>query len=210
MISSSKFIVLYVLLAAAAFFMATHKDSPTPLAMPFEDFPTVVGEWRMIGDAQFDPETLKILRPTDYMARRYKRADGAVADIYVGYHDGASKAGPLHSPRNCLPGSGWVEVSSEKKSIPLSGKNLDAVMAVYQHGEMADLFIYWFQVGGKVVSNEYDLKISEVLNSIRNSKRDTSFIRISVAMPGDKATAADSATDFLRSIQPVLVKYLPS
>jgi len=210
MISSLRFVTLYVLLAAAAFFMATHKDSPTPLAIPLEDFPRVVGEWRMIGDAQFDPETLKILRPTDYMARRYKKADGTVADIYVGYHDGASKAGPLHSPRNCLPGSGWVEVSTEKKSIPISGKDLDAVMAVYQHGEVADLFIYWFQVGGKVVSNEYELKISEVLNSIKNSKRDTSFIRISVAMAGDKSSAANSATDFLRTIQPILVKFLPS
>lgn len=210
MISSLRFLTLYVLLAAAAFFMATHKDSQTPLVVPLEDFPTVVGEWRMIGDAQFDAGTLRILRPTDYMARRYKKTDGTVADIYVGYHDGASKAGPLHSPRNCLPGSGWVEVSTEKKSIPISGKDLDAVMAVYQHGEVAELFIYWFQVGGKVVSNEYELKISEVLNSIKNSKRDTTFIRISVAMTGDKSSAATSATDFVRTIQPILVKFLPS
>lgn len=210
MISSLKFMALYVMLAAAAFFMATHKDSPTPLPIPLEDFPTVIGEWRMIGDSQFDQATLDMLRPTDYMARRYRNAKGSVADIYVGYHDGASKAGPLHSPRNCLPGSGWVEVSSEKKSIPISGKDLDAVMAVYQHGEVSDLFIYWFQVGGKVISNEYELKVSEVLNSIRNSKRDTCFIRVSVVMSGDKSRAEESATSFLRSIQPVLVKHLPS
>jgi EpsI family protein len=196
------------LMALAAVYMATHSDKPTPLAKPLAEFPVQVGDWKMIQDSRFDPETLRILKPTDYMAKRYRRDDGAVADLYVGYHDGASKAGPLHSPRNCLPGSGWYEVSSEPSTVQLPSRTLDTITAVYQNAGGTELFVYWFEVGGKAITNEYALKIQEVLHSIRSGRRAASFIRISVPMPGDKAEASVLALDFLKTVQPVLEKFL--
>lgn len=205
-----RYLAIVAVMAFAGVYMAFHQDLPSPLAKPLAEFPTQVGDWTMIQDSRFDPDTLRVLRPTDYMAKRYQRKDGAVADLYVGYHDGASKAGPLHSPRNCLPGSGWYEVSTEPSPVNLASRTLDTVTAVYQNGADTELFMYWFEVGGVAITNEYALKIQEVLHSIRSGRRAASFIRISVPMPGDKAKASELAEDFLKTVQPVLAQFLQS
>lgn len=205
-----RYLMIVGLMLSAWVFMRNHRDIPTPLAAPLSAFPTVAGEWRLVANTQFDQKTLDLLRPTDYAVMRYVRPDGAAADLYVGYHDGASQAGPLHSPKNCLPGSGWFEISSKQTNIITPDGILDTVVAVYQHGVSTELFIYWFQVGGASVSNEYFMKVREVLNSIRHGRRDAAFIRISVPVTGSKEHAAALAEDFLKSVHPALKQFLPS
>lgn len=210
MMINIRYIVIAVLMFSTWGFMRTHVDKQTPLAIPLSDFPVSSGEWRMVRDSQFDQATLDVLRPTEYMAKRYARRDGAVVDLYVGYHDGASKAGPLHSPKNCLPGSGWFEVSSRLIKIQLSEGELEAVEAVYQQGTTKELFLYWFQVGGRSITNEYSMKFEEIRNSIVNGRRDAAFIRISVPVIDDAASAYERAESFLRAVYPSLKAFLPS
>jgi len=205
-----RFIAFTLLMLSVYFFMFNHHDIITPLLHPLSSFPTTVGEWRMSRDSQFDQKTLELLRPTDYMAKRYTRFDGAIVDLYIGYHDGASKAGPLHSPKNCLPGAGWFEASSRLVSIPLNEGFLNTVVAVYEQGLSKEIFIYWFQVGGKSVHNEYTLKLHEILNSIRYGRRDTAFIRISVPILTSSDDAQQFAESFLRSVYPFIRQFLPS
>jgi hypothetical protein len=43
-----------------------------------KDFPSRVAKWEQVGtDAQFDSETLAVLRASDYLLRNYKNADGS-------------------------------------------------------------------------------------------------------------------------------------
>jgi len=205
-----RYLAVTALMAAAAVYLNFHQDRPTPLSRPLADFPIQVGEWRMVKNVQFDDKSLEVLRPTDYMSRRYQRADGATVDLYVGYHDGASEAGPLHSPRNCLPGSGWYEVSSKPVRIALDSAQQDAVEAIYRHGGRTELFLYWFEVGGKSVVNEYALKVKEVLHSVQNRRRDTCFIRISTPVTAEQPQAASMTENFLKAVKPALTEYLPS
>lgn len=206
-----RFLLVAALMAATWAYMSTHKDRSVPLSRPFSGFPAALGEWKLFKDSQLDQQTLDMLLPTDYMFKRYTRADGAKADLYVAYHDGAERSGGIHSPRNCLPGAGWFEVSSEEVKIPVAdGQNLDAVVAVYQHGASSEVLLYWFQVGGKAVSNEYAMKIQEVLNSARYGRRDAAFVRIAVPITGSKESAVEQAREFLRTALPSLRQHLPS
>lgn len=209
--NSIRFLAIIALMLGAWAYMSTHKDRPMPLPAPLSGFPVTFGDWKLFKDSQFDQQALDMLRPTDYMSKRYTRRDGAMADIYVGYHDGARQSGGIHSPRNCLPGSGWYEVSSRQVKIALPGnKDLDAVIAVYQHGTSSELLLYWFQVGGTAVSNEYAMKIQEVLNSVRYRRRDAAFVRIMVPITGSQDKAISEAEDFLKAAHPSLRQYLPS
>lgn len=208
--NASRYLAVAALMALAAVFLNFHKDRPTPLARPLADFPAQVGEWRMVRNVHFDVRSLEVLKPTDYMSRRYQRPDGAIVDLYVGYHDGASDAGPLHSPRNCLPGSGWYEVSSRPVKVALGPAHQEAVEAVYRNAGRTEVFLYWFQVGGVSVVNEYALKVREVMHSVRNRRRDTCFIRISAPVMAEQPVAASAAESFLKAVKPVLAGYLPS
>jgi EpsI family protein len=205
-----RYLAIMALMAFAALYMAYHRVHPTPLPMPLAEFPSRIGDWRLIQNSQFDQETLDLLRPTDYLAKRYQRPDGAVVDIYIGYHDGARQAGQLHSPRNCLPGSGWYEASSERINVPMQDGNMSAVLALYQKDAVSELFLYWFEVGGASVSNEYNMKLRQVLNSIRQGRQDACFVRISVPVMDSKFSAVEQAMAFLKAVHPILKHSLPS
>lgn len=207
---SLRYLVVAALMLTAWAYMRTHRDKPTPLPIPFKEFPMSIGDWKLAMDSVFDRRVLEVLRPTDYMAKRFVKPDGSVADLYVGYHDGASQAGPLHSPKNCLPGSGWYEVSSQRTRLGLKGGKVDAVIAVYRQGSSSELFLYWFQVAGRTLNAEHTLKINEILNSALNGRHDTSFIRISVPVTGSTDKAAAEARDFLEAVYPSLKQFLPS
>lgn len=208
--SNIRCLVVSVLFVLAWAYMQTHHDRLTLLSNPLGEFPDRLGQWRMTRNSEFDQRTLDVLKPTDYLAKRFTRPDGAVADLYVGYHDGASQAGPLHSPKNCLPGSGWYEVSSERISVQMPDGNMDAVVAVYQNDTSFELFLYWFVAGGKFVADEFSLKIQEVVNSIRYGRRDASFVRISVPIVLGTEQANKQALDFLNELYPVIIRFLPS
>ena len=104
-----RFGVVYGLFLLAAAYMSFHRETPAPLAAPLSSFPAELGSWRAVHQDYFSPALLSVLRPSDYLSRRYQGPGGKVVDLYIGYHDGGQGSGPIHSPKNCLPGNGWYE-----------------------------------------------------------------------------------------------------
>lgn len=209
MIKKSHFIAVYVLLALTGLYVNLHADIAVPLNRPFAEFPREVGGWRAVSETEFSDRVLEVLKPTDYLSRTYTGSNGRTVQLYIGYHGGGKGAGEIHSPKHCLPGSGWYEVSNTKTRLDVGGKQMNLVHAVYQKGESTELFLYWFQVGDKTISDEYSLKISQIVNSMFHRRRDASFVRISVPVQGDQAQAAATGERFVRDFFPVIREVLP-
>lgn len=189
--------------------MHLHGDTVVPLNRPFSLFPTQVADWRMISQTAFNDKLLGVLKPTDYISRRYQFADGIPVELYIGYHGGGKNGGDIHSPKHCLPGSGWFEVSSKTVQINVNGKAIHAVQAVYQLGERRELFIYWFQVSDRTLTSEYALKIAEIFNSLLYRRRDASFVRISLPAQVELRGSVETGERFVRDFYPVLREFLP-
>jgi len=51
---------------------------------------------------------------------------------------------------------------------------------MYAKGGSQEFFVYWYQVKGEVLTNEYALKIAEIRNAMLHQRKDSAFIRISV------------------------------
>ncbi|MGK2907413.1 MAG: exosortase C-terminal domain/associated protein EpsI [Desulfuromonadales bacterium] len=207
--SQSRYLIVYLLLGLTALFILTHENNAVPVNEPLTDIPASFGAWTMVGQSRFDPQILANLKPTDYLYRVYRDAQGNQATIYIGYHDGGPDSGPIHSPKNCLPGGGWFELSEVKRTLPVAGRDLQVVQAAYQYNEQKELFIYFFQVKGRVLVSEYSLKLAEITNSIFHNRRDSAFIRISVRYLDDQDAAAVSGEDFLAEIYPHIAAALP-
>jgi EpsI family protein len=109
-----------------------------------------------------------------------------------------------------LPGSGWYEVVSGKFPVELQGRTEQVVRAVYQKGGDKTLFLYWFQMQGKILTNEYALKLGEITNSLLHGRRDETFIRISVPYETNQKQAEELAQRFTREFKPVIDSFLPS
>ena len=202
--------VVLVLLAGAALFMNFHKDLEVPLARPFSEFPVAHNGWRMVTQSNFSDDILSLLRPTEYLSRRYVRSDGASVDMYLSYFDGSPEGGRIHSPKNCLPGGGWTELSSERIIINMSGEKVNLVRAVYAFGESKEVFYYWFAMRGQTISNEISLKLAEITGSMFHRRRDQSFIRISVQAKDNVDVTQERIEDFLMDFYPIIREYLPS
>lgn len=205
-----RFLLLSILLVGVGGFVHFYHGVTTPLARPFKDFPTQIGEWTMAQSWDFDDSTLTVLRPSDYMARRYVDGRGQAVTLYLSYHDGGPDAGPIHSPRHCLPGSGWLLKSEQPMRYDLDGDALGAVRAIYARGEGQEAFLYWFEVCGRPVTNEFAIKAGEILGSLTQRRRDSAFIRLSMSVrEGEKADFA-VLDRFVEAFYPTIKQFLPA
>jgi EpsI family protein len=207
--STFRFVIIYVIFAAAGLFITFHRDTAVPTNRPFSEFPDQVRSWQMSKRHEFSSDIINVLKPTDYLSRQYKDTAGKTVSLYIGYHGGGKGGGEIHSPKNCLPGSGWYEVSTRRGSLVMPNGTINLVRAVYQMGENRELFIYWFQVRDRSISSEYTLKLAEIVNSVLYRRRDASFIRVSVPVETDIDQAVARGEQFIRDFEPVFKGYLP-
>jgi EpsI family protein len=204
-----RFLVVYLLLAGSWSYLWLHHDAPVPVGKRLAEFPAGQNRWRMTSQSRFSEQVLAALRPSDYLYRNYAGAEGRTICLYVGYHDGGKDSGEIHSPRNCLPGSGWQELSSTRMKLPTENGTINLVKAVYQKGETRELFFYWFQVQGQTIADEYTLKAAEILNSIVHRRRDAAFVRISMPLEGNYQATEAQGIGFIRDFYPLIKSHLP-
>jgi EpsI family protein len=209
MIGRRRFLAVYALLIAVGLYLTLHRDLGVPMKKPFDQFPASVSQWRMTQESSLSAEVQAVLKASDVLMRQYQSAQGEQVQLYIGYHDGGKGAGEIHSPKHCLPGSGWFEVSSARTRIPAAGGGLNLVRAVYQKGNSKELFLYWYQVRGETISEEYSLKVAEIANSVLYRRRDAAFIRISVPFAGSEEQAAELGERFVGDFYPTISSFLP-
>lgn len=205
-----RFVFVYSLLLAAYGYMTLHKEKIQPLPRPLSEFPAQLGDWHSANAEYFNQELLSVLRPSDYLYRHYLGPDGKTIDLYVGYHDGAQGAGPIHSPKNCLPGNGWLEVSSHTQEMEIGKNHVHLTKALYRQEDQQRLFLYWFMVRGRTLSTEIGLKLAEIANSVQNGQRGACFVRVSLPIEEDSTEAVFAAESFLKQLYPILHTFISS
>jgi EpsI family protein len=210
MIGKMRFIVLLALIAGAFAYMRLHRDLLVPTARPFAEFPAAHRGWAMVGQSTLDENVLGVLKPTDYLSRRYARSDGSRVDLYLSFFNGGKDSGSIHSPKHCLPGSGWTELASRTVEVEIGGETITLVRAVYGLGDARELLLYWFDVRGQTLVDELALKFMAIAGSALHRRRDESFIRISAPTGLDEDRAMIQCVEFLRDFYPVIREFLPS
>jgi EpsI family protein len=211
--SSLRFGVLLVLILVAGGLVNTwsylgeaHVDRKE-----LKDFPQTIGAWQKTGNDQIlDQETLKVLRASDYLSRDFRKPDGQVANLYVGYYATQRTGATYHSPLNCLPGSGWTLSEPAKATIALpDGTNFVANKYIIQNGEYRNLMVYWYQGRGRSVASEYWGKIYTVFDSVRSRRSDGAMVRVIVPIGQSEAIAEQAATDLASAASTVLPDFVP-
>lgn len=210
MIRRRQFAAVYLLLFTVGLYLQFHRDVGVPMKRSFEGFPGVVSQWRMTSESQLSDNVQAVLKASEVLMRQYVNPQGEKVDLYIGYHDGGQGSGEIHSPKHCLPGSGWQELSSSRTQIAAGDEKLNLVRAVYQKGDSRELFMYWYQVRGKTLSEELSLKAAEIANSVLYRRRDASFIRISIPFQSSEEKAAQLGERFVSDFLPAIREFLPS
>ena len=203
------FITILIMFTAVGLYVNLHQDLQVPVRKSFDQFPTTVSGWRMVAEYSMSDSIQKVLKATDTISRQYVDTDGKSVSLYIGYHGGGKGSGAIHSPKNCLPGSGWFEISTKKSELVLSGETIHLVHSAYQKGSSKEMFVYWFQARNKTLNDEYSLKLAEITNSVLYRRRDTAFIRISVPFETDQQAAIALGERFVKDFYPTIRGFLP-
>ena len=201
---------LFVTLAARAFFSV---PAVAPSRQLFSAFPQQLQDWRMTGESRAEDDVEDVLKADDYVLRRYQDSAGEVADLFVAYYKVQKAGESMHSPKNCLPGSGWAPVVNDTVVLSKSPQGKDLRINRYvieKDGERA-LVLYWYQAGRRVIASEYWGKIYLVWDAMRTGRRDGGIVRIMV--PLSQGQSEESATKtgltFARTAYEQLSAYLP-
>src|SRR5438067_1716021 len=86
---------------------------PALQRLALAEFPTDIKEWKMVSNASLTDDVAGVLRADDYLLRRYSDGKGHTVDFFVAYYKTQRAGESMHSPKNCLPGSGWVPVIND-------------------------------------------------------------------------------------------------
>jgi EpsI family protein len=151
------------------------------------------------------------LRASDYLLRDYRRNDGQLANLYVGYYASQKDGATFHSPLNCLPGSGWSLTDPARRTITTpQGSSFQANQYVIENGNQRLAMIYWYQGRGRMVASEYWGKVYTVIDSVRLRRSDAAMIRVTVPIVGPDAASLDAAAEFAGKASEQMAEFVPN
>jgi EpsI family protein len=185
----------------------------TPIKRSLDEFPKQIGKWTQVNTRLLSGPVAKMLGADDYIDYDYAAPEAPMLNLYISYFGCLDKKGGYHSPRNCLPGSGWDIAHSESLTLDLHRSEPSSAkvnMMIVVKGNKKRLVIYWYQNRGRIISSEYWGKIYLVLDSIFKRRRDGSFIRIMAPAPtGKTGGTAYYLKEFAEQVILILEEFIP-
>ncbi len=217
--------ILCLLGGTAALINVRGDQDRVPSSTPLSQFPSRIGVWSST-DVPIHQDVLDVLGKGFFLNRIYTEtasvspatvspATTAGADsigLFIGYFPTQRTGQSIHSPQNCLPGSGWTFESSGTTDITDDvGKMIRVGEYVISDGTSKDEVLYWYRAHGRSMASDYAAKFYTLLDSIRYSRTDAALVRVVTTMrPGESRQAAhDRAVNFVKETSPLLPAYVP-
>jgi len=207
-------ILTIVLVIQAALFYASSRAENIPSMRPLRDFPRDLSGWTMVQEGYFDDETQAVLKADDTLTRTYGSPKfQLIPSLFVAFFKTLRTGKTPHSPKNCLPGSGWEREREDYLDVTIPGmaEPIQVNRYIVSKGDQKSLVLYWYQTQKRVIANEYKAKIMTVEDAIRYNRTDMAIVRVVVPVRGSNdAEAQQEAVEFVQSFFIPLRKYLPS
>jgi len=188
-------------LATAIRFVRVSADEPSNFAA----IPLQQGQWSGQEFALSDM-TLEVLRATNTTSRSYSNPQKNTASLFIGYFEDQKYGAQIHSPKHCLPGGGWGIIESSPTILNIGGSEFTVNRVVIGNKNLRQVVYYWFRTRSGTLTNEYQLKLDLVWNSIRLQPTDAALIRLVANVDDTNESVADEVlkdflSDFYESIE---------
>lgn len=223
---SPQFWSVFVLLLATMFLLHARGDvDRVPPSAPLDQVPDTFGRWTG-QDLPISAETLEILGKGDFLNRMYT-FDGAgktagpstntsavpPVQLFIAYFPTQRTGQAIHSPQNCLPGSGWTFLSSGVTRFKDdAGKDFKVGDYIISDGRFKQEVFYWYQTHGNSIASDYAAKAHMLIDSIRLGRTDAALVRVITAIPLNETSAQAHARllAFTKHVTPLLPAYIPN
>jgi EpsI family protein len=206
-------VVTVLLIVQGALLYSSIRPEAVPAGRPLAQFPKTIGTWQMAREGVIEPEVLEFLKADDLLTRLYvDPSTGHGADLYIAAFRSQRNGKTPHSPKNCLPGNGWMRLESSEVRIDVGAASpIPVNRYVISRGEARSVVLYWYQSRDRAVADEFKAKFWVIADAIRYDRTDTAIIRVIVPVQHRDAAAADeTAIRFVKTVYGTIRQYLPS
>lgn len=211
--SRPAFLLTAFLVVQGSLFYGFSRGETPPSYKPLDGFPTQVGGWRMVQQGVMEQEVKDVLRADDYITRDYAASPTRYANLFVAFFKSQRAGQTPHSPKNCLPGSGWVWTVSDMIPVNVTGR-ADPIQVnryIVSKGEDRSVVLYWYQSRDRVVASEYKAAAFVALDALRYNRTDTSLVRVVVPIvKGQQDSATETGVEFIQSFFATLRQFFPA
>ena len=107
---------------------------PKLLRQPLAQLPVALADWHG-SELPLPDRMIQAAGVDDYVSRIYGIGQQIPIGLYVGYYGSQRTGDTIHSPKNCLPGSGWTPIQDSRLSLLDSQGNVIGInTAIYGPG----------------------------------------------------------------------------
>jgi len=183
-----------------------------PIRRALDAFPNAIGGWQSRQDTSLQTDIVNLLKIDDYLMRRYVDEAGRSLWLYVGYWASQRRGGAqVHSPRNCLPASGWEPIEASRLMIAVGGRPEPLTVNRYliQKDRELQVVVYWYHAQGAPIAGEIPAKIQMMRSAILRNRTDGALVRVSSPVSGSVPETTQRLVRYVQALYPRLGEYLP-
>jgi EpsI family protein len=211
--SRAAMILSILLVAQGSVFYGFSRGETSPIFRPLDRFPKELGGWQMAKQGVMEQDVKDVLRADDYITRDYAESPEKVANLFVAFFKSQRAGQTPHSPKNCLPGSGWVWTVADTIPVTVPGRAAPIVINHYlvSKGQNRSMVLYWYQSRDRVVASEYKAAAFVAWDAIRYNRTDTALVRVVVPVAeGRDDVATQTGVEFIQAFFTRLRQFFPA
>jgi EpsI family protein len=202
---SFRYICTVLLLGATlGAYALTERRPPEFLAMPLDTIDKQIAGWSMTGDEPLTQGVLGRLQLTSYVSRIYQKG-GTKLGMFVAYYAQQRAGESMHSPKHCLPGSGWEIWKHGSALVPVNGRQIEINQYSIQNSGQRLLVFYWYQSRERILSSEYMGKILLAKDALLTGHTAGSLVRVTLP---DVPAAPEEGVAFASVLIPAMQRCL--
>jgi EpsI family protein len=206
---SRRLLVIAGCMAATAAWLTGAVSADLVPQARLDQLPLTLDDWRGRDDGRLDAETEAVLQADSYLLRTYASGSTAV-NLFVAYYATQRSGHAIHSPLNCLPGTGWEWTDRARQRVTVaSDQNIDVNRNVARRHDQEVLVYYWYQSRGRTVASEVRNKMFLVFDALTLGRSDGALVRITTPLAPGRAAPSDEGLAFVRALYPTLTQHLP-
>jgi EpsI family protein len=164
----------------ATFYGLSRRAELIPPSEPLSEFPAIIGDWRMVREGVIEQDEKDVLRADDYLTRQYATSSGKHVNLFVAYFQSQRAGQTPHSPKNCLPGSGWTWSVADTIHVDITGRAqaIEINRYIVSKSDERAMVLYWYQSRDRVVASEYQAAAFTAFDALRYNRTDTELVRV--------------------------------
>ena len=180
---------LALLLATFAASKVTAQRESKPLDESLNTIPFEIGGFVGTDNHPLEDTILRELKATSFITRNYRK-EGLSADLFIAFYAQQRAGESMHSPKHCLPGSGWEIWDYDTVVIPVADQRFTVNRYSIRHDNDRRQVLYWYQSRKRVFASEYLGKLLLAQDALLQNSTAAAIVRVILPDTPDALKAA--------------------